>query len=100
MPLMIESTELLLNTARKDVKLKSDYQDELNQYLVLLIGFLNNFIYNNKKNQVGPHSYPIINRHIEIHLLEGLLFAGVRVGLSLSPWPHLLPSRINISMSL
>jgi hypothetical protein len=61
MPLMIESTELLLNTARKDVKLKSDYQDELNQYLVLLIGFLNNFIYNNKKNQVGLHFYTHLN---------------------------------------
>ncbi len=41
-----------MSKARNDIKLKTDYQDELNEYMTTFIGFIDNFVHFNKKNQV------------------------------------------------
>ncbi len=37
---MIDATEAILSKARNDIKLKNDYQDELNEYMITFIGFI------------------------------------------------------------
>jgi len=37
---MIDATEAILFKARNDIKLKTDYQDELNEYMIMFIGFI------------------------------------------------------------
>ena len=52
LPSLFDACECLVAAAMRDVKLKSDYQDEINTFLKLLLAFLTNFTFNNKKNQV------------------------------------------------
>jgi len=59
-PLLIEATESILTKARNDIKLKTDYQDEINDYLRTLVGFIQNFVHNSKKNQVTKYILVIV----------------------------------------
>lgn len=84
LPFMIEASELFVASARRDIKIKSDYQEELNQYVQLLLGFFNNFIFQNKKNQVRLYLVELI----EICVPQGVWERGTDEGLPTACWPR------------
>ena len=66
---LIDASEKIVITVRKDVKFKSDNQSDFNDYMKLLLDFFENFIHANKKNQVSEYHLRNTIKHLPLLLL-------------------------------